>query len=49
MKNVHEKSDGWCNEMFPNECLVAREQDMFVIFHSNGTTFFITLHFIFIF
>lgn len=49
MKNVNEKAVGWCNEMFPNECLVAREQDMFVIFHSNGTTFFITLHFIFIF
>ena len=48
MKNVHEKSVG-ATKMFPNECLVAGEQDMFVIFHSNGTTFFITLHFIFIF
>ena len=33
-------------KMFPNECLVAREQEIFVIFRSNGTTFFMTVHLI---
>lgn len=36
-------------KMFPNECLVAREQEIFVIFRSNGTTFFYDRLFNFIF
>ena len=36
-------------KMFPKECSVAGEQDLFVIFHKIGTTVFITLHFAFIF
>lgn len=33
-------------KMFPNECLVARELEIFVIFRSNGTSFFMTVHLI---